>query len=138
MRFFCFILIFLLPVSAMAQQRDSIFSSYDSYQTFVDGRVANRDFFSLIQTLGGRDEYTKEQLNGIQNRFLSVYPTNLTNRAVIKNVDLGNGFHQEMRVYWSDKSGYLYFYAMLHDRGDTLVVLTFTLNSDVSKVLAEF
>ena len=71
MRFFCFILIFLLPVSAMAQQRDSIFSSYDSYQTFVDGRVANRDFISLIQTLGGRDEYTKEQLNGIQYRTLN-------------------------------------------------------------------
>lgn len=138
MRFFCLALFLLLPVSALAQQRDSVFKSYDSYQTFVDSRIGNRDFIDLIQVLGGRDEYTKEQLNGVQNRFLSIYQVNLTSRAVIKKVDLGGGFSQEMRVYWSENSGYVYFYAMLHDRGDMLVVLTFSLNSDVSKVLAEF
>ncbi|MFT7594438.1 MAG: hypothetical protein ACI8R4_001759 [Paracoccaceae bacterium] len=138
MRFICFALFFLLPVSALAQQRDSHFESYGSYQSFVDSRIANRDFIDLIQVLGGRDEYTIEQLNGVQNRFMSVYSEDFTSRAVIKKVDLGEKFYQEMRVYWREDGGYVYFYALLHDRGDTLVVLTFTLNSDVSKVLAEF
>ena len=138
MRFFIITLLTLLPLSALAQQRDSHFKDYDAYATFVDGRLANREFIQLIQVLGGRDEYTIEQLQGINGRFLSLYPEDFTKRSVTKSVDLGSGFHQEMRVYWREEGDYVFFYALLHDRGDTLVVLTFTLNSDVSKVLAEF
>lgn len=138
MRFLIIALLTLLPISALAQQRDSLFDDYDAYATFVDSHVANRDFIELIQVLGGRDEYTVEQLNGVEQRFLSLYPQNFSQRSVAKSVDLGGGFSQEMRVYWRGDGDYVFFYAMLHDRGDTLVVLTFTLNSDVSKVLAEF
>jgi len=128
----------LLPISAVAQQQDSFFDSYSDYERFVDSRIMNRDFIELIQVLGGRDEYTIEQLNAINTRFASVFTSDFTNRAVIKKTDLGEGFRQEMRVYWDQDAGYNYFYALLHVRGDGLVVLTFSLNSDVSDILNEF
>lgn len=128
----------LLPLATVAQERDSHFAGYADYAEFVDRHIAARDFVELIQVLGGRDEYTIEQLQGLNTQFRSIYPTDFTARAVTRETALGEGFRQEMRVYWTEAGGYLYFYALLHDRPDALVVLTFTLNSDVSKVLAEF
>ncbi len=131
-------LMLLLPISVAAQQRDSYFDDYDAYVRFVDDRVMNRDFIDLIQVLGGRDEYTTQELNGLQGRFVSIYDVDFTGKATVKVTDLGNGFFQEMRIYWSENGNYIYFYAMLHDRPDALVVLTFTINSDVGKILAKF
>jgi hypothetical protein len=138
MRLLFIIFFAFTPLLANAQQKDSYFKDYQEYERFVDSRVMNRDFIELIQVLGGRDEYTIEQLEGINQRFLNLFPDDFTDRAVIRKTDLGEGFSQEMRVYWGEESGYNFFYAMLHTRPDGLAVLTFTLNSDVSAVLAEF
>ena len=97
-----------------------------------------RNFIELIQVLGGRDEYTPEQLNGLDHRFRAIYPDDFSDGAVTKQVDLGNGFGQEMRIYWNQNFGYVYFYAFLHNRGSELVVLNFTLNSNVAEVLSKF
>ncbi len=138
MRFLITLLFALLPLGATAQERDSYFKDYQDYARFVDSRIMNRDFVELIQVLGGRDEYTIEQLNGLNQRFLNLFPENFSNRAVIRKTDLGDGFSQEMRVYWGNNASYNFFYALLHDRGDGLVVLTFTVNSNVSEVLGKF
>jgi len=138
MRILIAFLIALLPLAANAQQKDSYFENYQDYERFVDSRMMNRDFIELIQVLGGRDEYTPEQLRGVAQRFRNIFPSDFTNRAVVRKTDLGEGFSQEMRIYWDDNTGYNYFYAMLHARADWLVVLTFTMNSDVSEVLAKF
>lgn len=135
------ILLFILcavPGMAAAQTRDSHFEDYAAYDRFVDAHLLSRDFVPLIQTLGGRDEYTVEQLSGINSRFLSIYPQDFRQGAVIRETDLGHGFRQEARVYWTDGTGYLYYFAMLHDRPDALIVLTFTINSDVSEIMKEF
>lgn len=139
MRIFICLLFLLLPLTASAQQRDSFFDSYDDYSRFVDSRIMTREYVELIQVLGGRDEYTPEQLNGINQRFLNIFPSDFTSRAVMRKVDLGEGFHQEMRAYWGGgNTGYNYFYVLLHSRDDGLVVLNFSLNSDVSKIMAHF
>ncbi len=142
MRFFpalLLLLLLLLPAPPVgAQQRDSFFADYQAYARFVDSRVMNRDFIELIQVLGGRDEYTPEQLQEVNRQFLLVYPHDFSSRAVLREVDLGQGFRQEMRAYWGDRTGYNYFYALLHLRDDGLVVLNFSMNSDVSRVMAEF
>lgn len=138
MRLLIALLFMLLPAGASAQQRDSFFKDYQAYASFVDSRILNRDFIELIQVLGGRDEYTPEQLENVNQQFLSIYPQDFSFREVTRKVDLGQGFSQEMRVYWGDDAGYNYFYALLHARDDGLVVLKFSMNSEVSKVLAEF
>lgn len=139
MRFLAILFLLAAPIGAAAQIRDSVFADYASYQSFVDEKVYGRDFRSLIQVLGGRDEYTEEQLSGVTGRFLTIYPSNFTRHQVINTRDLGGGFTQEMRVYWRhDGLGYLYYYALLHDRGDALVVIKFNMNSDIDKILAQY
>ncbi|MHA6261900.1 hypothetical protein ACXYMO_01750 [Arenibacterium sp. CAU 1754] len=98
----------------------------------------NRNFVELIQVLGGRDEYTKEELDGLQRQFLAVYPTDFSDSAVTKVTDLGSGFCQEMRIYWNENTSYTFFYALLHDTNDHLVVLNFLLNSSSTPVLDKF
>ncbi|MEX0338838.1 MAG: hypothetical protein AB3N11_07345 [Arenibacterium sp.] len=135
MRFIALLLLLVLPLGAQAQIRDSMFSDYESYQNFVDKAVYTRDFGSLIQNLGGRDEYTDEQLAATVGVFLRIFPTDFTSHAVTNVQDLGGGFRREMRVYWQAGGfGYLYYYALLHDRGDDLVVLKFTMNTDVDVI----
>ncbi|NOX74457.1 MAG: hypothetical protein GXP03_12860 [Alphaproteobacteria bacterium] len=138
MRFMAFCLLLLLPQPALAQQRDSFFRNYETYAAFVDSRIMGREFVELIQVLGGRDEYTKEELAGIKQRFFASYPSDFTDSAVTKITDLGNGFRQEMRVYWGGSVSYIFFYAMLHERDGETVVLNFSLNTSVSKILGKF
>lgn len=88
--------------------------------------------------LGGRDKYTDVQLQGINQRFLSLFTANFANGAVVRKTDLGNGFSQEMRVFWGENPSYNFFYALLHARDDGLVVLTFSLNSDVDNIMGKF
>lgn len=132
------LLFVICPVLPAAQQRDSYFDDYTSYSAFVDENIISRNFITLIQVLGGRDEYTEAELNGVNNQFLSIYPNDFASGVLIRETDLGSGFRQEARVYWSDAGDYVFFFAMLHDRADAIVVLTFSLNSDVSKIMAEF
>lgn len=138
MRILCLLFVLLVPTLAPAQERDSVFASYEDYARFVDSRVMGRRFIELIQVLGGRDEYTPEQLQGADQRFRAIYPRDFSNGAVTKQIDLGSGFGQEMRIYWDEGTGYIYYYALLHNRGDRLVVINFTLNSNVDKVLEKF
>lgn len=139
MRFIAMLVFLVLPMGAQAQIRDSVFADYGSYQRFVDNAIYARDFGGLIQVLGGRDEYTEEQLSGTVRQFLNIYPRGFTNHAVINVRDLGAGFRQEMRVYWLSKGfGYLYYYALLHDRGSELVVIKFNMNTDIDVILRQY
>jgi len=127
----------LIPLGAQAQQRDSVFASYDEYSTYVDRMIMNRDFIPFIQTMGGRDEYTPEQLAGVNRQLMSVFTVDFENSAVFRAEDLGGGMRREARVYWSGET-YAFFYAMLHQRTDDLVVVNFNLNSSISDIMADF
>lgn len=126
----------LAPLAAQAQE--SVFTDYDDYARYVDARVMNRDFVPLVKRLGGNSKYTDAELNAINVQLMNAMQRDFTNVAVIKSVDLGNGFRQEARVYWHDRLGYTYFYAFLHDRGDSLVVLRFDLNTNSNTIFEKF
>lgn len=125
----------MLPVLATA--KDSIFSDYQAYEVFVNEHVMARDFQTLILQLGGRDELTKEELTALNRQMQSVMPRNFTQVAVIKSVDLGSGFSQEARVFWTGLS-YVFFYAFLHQRETDIVVLKFNLNTSSAKIFDKF
>ncbi|MGX9354057.1 hypothetical protein ACS3SW_02515 [Roseobacteraceae bacterium S113] len=132
MRFLMTCALCFAPLVAWAQ--DSVFRDYQDYARFVDRHVMERDFVTLIQRLGGRDEYTKEELSGIQRQFQGIYSGDFEKMAVLKEVDLGGGFSTEMRSYWG-AYGYVWFGAMLHDTGRELVVINFRLNSNPGPVM---
>ncbi len=114
------------------------FSSYEEYQSFLDKKMKNREFSTVIRDFGGADEYTEQELARIQTQLRDVVPYYLTNAAVIKRVELENGFSQELRAYWNDMKSYVYFYALLHERDDDLIVIQFYLNTNPEELLTRF
>ncbi|WP_164658972.1 hypothetical protein [Tropicibacter sp. Alg240-R139] len=126
----------LLPMAAWAQ--DSRFDSHDAYVRFIDNKIMSRDFIPLITQMGGRDEYTPEQMNSANARLLNAMPFDFEETALIKKVDLGNGFSQEMRAYWNNRTSYVFFYAFLHQNTDELIVLKFSLNTNSEKIFDKF
>ena len=129
-------LFLMLPAPALAQE--SIFTDYDDYMRFVDSHIMGRDFVPLVLRLGGRDEYTDEQLNAVNVQLMNAMPSDFSNSAVLKRVKLGSGFSQEARIYWNDQLSYTYFYALLHDQPGGLVVLRFTLNTNADAIFSKF
>ena len=131
------ILTTMLAALAAQAQDDSVFDSYDDYATFVDTQLMARNFRALILRLGGRDEYTSEQLASNDRNLKNAWPRDFTDTSVFRRVDLGGGLWQEGRVYWTGMQ-YAYFYALLHDREDDFVVLSFQLNSGSKKIMDRF
>lgn len=130
----CFVICLSGPVWA----EDSVFDSYDEYTRYVDSHIMARDFVPLVLRLGGRDEYTNEQLESVNVQLMSAMKQDFSNSTVLKRVKLGSGFTQEARVYWNDQLGYTYFYALLHDQPGGLVVLRFTLNTSSDAIFSKF
>ncbi|MGB3243123.1 MAG: hypothetical protein WBB25_01200 [Sulfitobacter sp.] len=138
MRLFGLLISAVLFAAPMAHaQEDSVFRDYGDYASFVDNMVKTRDFATLILRLGGRDEYTSEDLAQNDAKLKQVWPFDFKNGTVFRQEDLGGGISQEGRLYWTGKQ-YAYYYALLHDRGDALVVLSFHLNTNSKKVLERF
>ncbi|MEM6304807.1 MAG: hypothetical protein AAF744_08810 [Pseudomonadota bacterium] len=126
----------LLAPGAQAQQ-DSVFDSYEDYAAFVDQHVMQRDFIMLILRLGGRDEYSQEQLEQTNAQLRGIWQEDFQNASVFREEDLGGGLRQEGRLYWSG-TGYAYFYALMHQRENDFVVLSFHLNTNSRDVLDRF
>jgi len=127
-------IVFLAAQPAAAQQQDSVFASYAELRNFVDSKLMARDFIPVIQSLGGRDEYTTEQLAGLNQQFLGIYPKDLENAALVRHVPGDNGFSKEAITYWTGTS-YLWLYLFLHQREDDIVVINFTINSNADRVM---
>ena len=126
---------FTLPASA--QEKDSFFADYSAYANYTDRMVMARNIAQLIERMGGRDEYTKEELQNLSSNFERLYPNDFTDSAVFRKEDLGGGLMQEGRMYWIEDS-YVYFYIALHQREDALVVVNMYFNSSLNEVMARF
>ncbi|WGW02887.1 hypothetical protein [Tropicibacter oceani] len=130
-------LLLILAGAVGAQTRDSVFDSYDAYEAYVDEKIMSRDFIPLVKTLGGRDEYTEAQLSQVNTQLMAAFPVDFENVTRFRQTDLGGGVRQEGRLYWNGES-YAFYYAILHERGDQIVVLNFNLNSSISTIMAQF
>ena len=90
--------IVLFTLSALplrAQETDSVFPGYAAYAHFVDQHISTRDFTEVILRLGGRDEYTKEEIASLQRQFDGIWSANFQNGTVFNRQDLGGGVSQE-------------------------------------------
>ena len=129
--------VILAAPAAQAQIRPSVFESESDYADFVNRSVMSRDFVPLVRMLGGDDEYTDQQLASVNQSLLNAFPSDFEETAVIKRVELMNGFVQEARAFWTGAQ-YGWFYALLHDTGSEYIVINFSLNTDVSVILDKF
>ena len=135
---FRFLAAIVFCLSSLPAAADEVFSTYADYEAFVDTKIKNREFSNVISRLGGADEYTPQQMQVLQGQLRDRVPYYLTNADVAKRVELENGFAQEMRIYWNDKNSYLYYYALLHQRDDGVMVLQFSINTSPEPILARF
>ncbi|SDW41091.1 hypothetical protein SAMN05444358_101748 [Ruegeria halocynthiae] len=133
-RILTFVAVLLCAMPVLAQE----FSSYEEYQNFLDKKMKNREFSTVIRDLGGADEYTEHQLDRAQAQLRDVVPFYLTDTGIIKRVELENGFSQELRGYWNDKNSYIYFYALLHERDYDFVVVQFYINTSPEELFTRF
>ena len=133
----CIGLLMATVTGASAQGRDSVFADYPAYAAFVDNHIMRRSFTDLILQLGGRDEYTKEQLDANQRQMRGVWPQDFESVTVFNRQDLGGGVSQEGRMYWNG-AAYAFFYAILHQREGELVVVNFALNSNIVPIMERF
>jgi len=135
--FFTIVFTCLAALPLHAQEKDSVFGDYAAYSAYVDRHIMTRKFSDLILRLGGRDEYTKEEIAGLQRQLEGVWPGDFLQSTVFNRRDLGGGVSQEARMYWT-RSSYGYFYALLHQRENDLVVINFALNSDSTPIMNRF
>lgn len=126
-----------LAAPVRAEDRDSFFRDYADFAGFADRLVTTREWTPFIQRMGGRDEYTPEQLKGLSDRFDAIFPVNFTNLTVFLDEDLGGGMRRQVRAYYGP-AGYVFLYVIMHQRDDALVVLNFSLNTEVKEILAKF
>jgi hypothetical protein len=138
--FFTALCLCLLPFLARAQDNlpDSVFADYGQYAAYVDKMVTTRQFVPFIKKMGGADEYTEEELAKIEAQFLRLFPADFTARTVFRQEDLGGGMRQEGRMFWNAGTGYAFYYAVLHERADALVVLNFALNTKIEPIMSRF
>lgn len=129
---------FLAVFPGFAWAEDSIFKSYESYERFVETVIKDRDFKQLIIRLGGRDEYTPEEMENVQQQLLNIFSQDFSSSAVAVRQELMNGFSKEVRVFWNEEVlNYCYYYAFIHERGDSIVVLKFGLNTNSDVVFGK-
>ena len=126
-----------IAARAPAQDDDSFFADYGAYSAYVDKMITTRQFRPFIEKMGGRDEYKPEELAKIDSQLQRLFPGNFTARTVFRELDLGGGIRQEARAFWG-AGRYLFFYAILHQRDDALVVLNFSLNTKIEQVMGQF
>ena len=120
--------LFLFSSLLPALSQDSIFKNRAEMQGFVWEMMKTRNFEGLVVRLGGRDEYTKEQLAGIQQQFARIYPREFTDAKQVMDLKMENGFRREVVAFWVGTS-YAWLYIFSHDTGENYVVVNFRLNS---------
>jgi len=132
-----FSLVFASAHSTVAQQMDSIFDNAEHLTEFLDEQTFKRDFATLIATLGGRDEYTTEELTSINNQFRAIYTSDFDTRASVKSRELASGFKEEIIAYWYGLN-YLWIYLMTHEVDGKTVVISFYINSNRQAIFEKF
>lgn len=131
------VLALITGTAATAQVRDSVFRDYEDFDRFVDQEVMNRQFTNLILTLGGRDEYTPEQMARIDGDFQRLYPQDFQGKVIFMAEDLGGGMRREARGYYRGDR-YVWFYVIMHQRDQELVIINFRLNSSIKPIIEAF
>ncbi len=119
----------LFVFCALPAFSDEVFSSYEDYESYVEQKIKNREFTNVVLRLGGADEFTPEQLRVIQNQLRDAVPYYLTDTAIMERVELSNGFSHEIRAFWNEKNSYFFYYALIHEREDGVLVLRFNMNT---------
>lgn len=124
----------VLGMPAGAQDGNGLFADDDSLVAFVEQHGKVRDFPTLLRELGGGDEYTDQQIAGLDAQLRNIYPDDFTAFALVKSRTLESGFRQRVYTFWNG-TAYVWLYLMTHQRQDGVQVIQFSFNSDNEAII---
>lgn len=127
----------LSGLPAGAQERTSVFEDYAAFDAFVTETIRKRAFGALFQRIGGGDRLSLADVQKITEQSRQSFPQDFENSEVFLSQDLGKGFTQEARAFWTGET-YAFAYVLLHDREDGIVVVNFSIHASPAPVLALF
>lgn len=136
-RLFFAALLWCLATQGWAQNVvPGVFASYDELSTTMDKHMMRADIASTLRRFGGGANTEGEVLD-VQRRFSELFPNGFTHRTMVRKDVYMNGFWRELRVYWGG-TRYLWVSILVHDRGDDVVAIEFSTNTDYDTVAGQF
>ena len=127
---------FSFSLAANAQEVP-VFSDYDTMRAELDAMMKGREVKAALLRFGGADEMSDEDLDQLQARVRQIFPTDFKRVDLVKKDMMENGWSQELYAY-SIGLNYLFATVLLHDRGDTLVAISFKFNTDFDALISNF
>ncbi len=123
--------------AAPARAESGVYADYTALRETLDTLMTERSVAALLEAFGGADEYTAEQLAALEVQMKNVYAEDFENKAMVRVVELENGFRQEMIAFWTGID-YVYVYLFLHQREADILAVHMSFNSDVNTIMEKF
>lgn len=128
-------ILWAMPVLAQSFT-PGVFASYEELSAEMDRNMMRADIASTLKRFDGGVTSEGEMID-VQRRFSQLFPNGFTHKAMVRKDEFMNGIWREMRVYWVG-TRYLWVSMLIHDRGDTVVAIEFTTNTDYDTVAGQF
>jgi hypothetical protein len=121
-----------LPVSAAAQSETwPIFQDYDEMRQVLDRLIRDRSINEMLVEFSSEDAMPVPDRIALEAQVRGHFPDPLSSVAIMQTSEMENGFSQQVLAYWDGANRYLYFHLLLQERDGQLLVIHFSLNSDV-------
>ena len=114
-----------------------MFADYAEMRQTLDGLMMERRISDVMIAFGGADEMTKEELSALEGQVRAIFPSDFENVDVLKHDDMGNGWAQELYVYWTGRQ-FFYISVLYHDRDTELLAVQFKFNTDFDALIVNF
>jgi len=131
-------MLFLAPAQAQDASPDSIFRDYDHMRSVLDEGMMNRNIVTVMRAFGASDEMTNEELTVLEEQVKRMFPRPLTDVDLMKSVQLGPNWTQELYAYRGGLREYIYALVLFHTGEDAVVAVKFLFNTDPIKLLQKF
>ncbi|QBY00554.1 hypothetical protein E2K80_07220 [Rhodophyticola sp. CCM32] len=126
----------LSPLTTLAQsQIPGVFRDYQTMRGVLDELVNSRSIILLMEAFGGAGEISPQDMIALEAQMRSVYPSDFIDHALMREAETAPGFRQQLIAYWDQDYKYVYVHLVLHDRGDELVAIQMSFNSDINAFL---
>ena len=121
---------------ANAQVKAGLFANYNELRNALDSALTRADITTTLRRFDA-GVTSEGQTIDVQRKFNQLFPAGLPNTSLVRRDTFGGGISRELIVYWNDTK-YLWASVLIHDRGNEVVAIEFTVNTDYDTVAGQF
>lgn len=123
-------------LAAQAQVTAGIFKDYTELRSALDNALSKADITSALRRFDA-GVTSEGQTIDVQRKFDELFPNALPNTALVRRETYGGSISRELLVYWNGTK-YLWASVLIHDRGNEVVAIEFSVNTDYDTIASEF